>query len=143
MDAAFANIDIDPVLLLNDAVLPQAFETNPKVSGQGVLYVDKYLHRLEAENLLPAVVLADGINLKALFRALAKGATSEVRGVKQAARDGVQRRVSSVLNPANDVLLASRRVIFCALIAVDWVTTCSPHLSCAVRRRTEKKPVLL
>lgn len=81
---------MDPVLLLNDGLFPQAFEKLPKVSGRGVLYMDKCLHRLEVENVLPAV-LEGGINLELLVRALVKGATSLVYGVKQAARDGVHR----------------------------------------------------
>lgn len=93
MDAAVANVA--PVLLLNNAILPQALEKHLKVNAQGLINTDKCLSRLEAENLLgPALV--GGVDTKSLMLALGKGASSTVKGVKQSARDGVQRCESNV-----------------------------------------------
>ena len=91
MNAAVANLD--SVLLLNSAILQQAVDKHPKVSGQGVAYVDRCLQRLEAAKTLPAA-LVDGVNPGLLLPALSKGAASTDKGSKQAARDGVERRVS-------------------------------------------------
>eukprot|EP00752_Nemacystus_decipiens_P018149 g16281.t1 len=88
MDAAVYNLD--PVLLLDSALFDQSSHAQPEVSRHGVTYVDKCLRRLEAENM-QAAAPADKVNLESLLRALGKGATSSVKGVKQAARDGVQR----------------------------------------------------
>lgn len=97
MDAAVTNLDSVP--LLNDVVFPQTSEAHPKVSGQGVVWLNKCLRRLEKENTLPAA-LEGGISTGSLLRALAKGASSTLQDAKKAAREGVQRQVQSVSTPA-------------------------------------------
>lgn len=88
MDAAVANMD--PVLLLNNAILRQALENHQTVVAHGVVYMDKCLCRLEAKNEL-GTALAGEVGTGALVLALAKGASSTAPGGKKAARDGARR----------------------------------------------------
>lgn len=93
MDAAVANLN--PVLLLNNAILPQALDQHPKVNAQGMISTGKCLRRLKAEHVLRTAP-AGGVDVKSLILALVKGATSTMPRAKQAAREGVERRVSDV-----------------------------------------------
>ncbi|CAN0153588.1 unnamed protein product, partial [Ectocarpus sp. 4 AP-2014] len=86
MEAALANAD--PVLLLS-AVLPQALDRHPKVVRQGVIYTAECLSRLH-EGSAAAGGLVDGVDVKSVVAALAKGASSRDSDGKDAAWRGVE-----------------------------------------------------
>lgn len=89
MDAAVTNAN--PALLLN-AILPQALDGHPKVASQGVIYTEKCLSRLGVGDV-PGSGPMDGLDMKSLVLALAKGAASKVPDMKDAAWRAVERYV--------------------------------------------------
>ncbi|CAN0548640.1 unnamed protein product, partial [Ectocarpus sp. 12 AP-2014] len=86
MEAALANAD--PVLLLS-AVLPQALDRHPKVARLGVIYTAQCLSRLH-EGSVAGGGLMDGVDVKSVVAALAKGASSRDSNGKDAAWSGVE-----------------------------------------------------
>lgn len=90
MNAAVVNADA--VLLLN-AILPQALDPHPKVAHQAMICTDGCLLRLERGGVLRSS-LADGLNIKALVLAMAKGAGSKLPAAKDATRRSAERQDS-------------------------------------------------
>lgn len=88
MEAALANVD--PVPLLT-AVLPQALDRHPKVASRGVMYTAECLSRLH-EGSVAGGGLVDGVDVKSVVAALAKGASSRDSDGKEAAWRGVTKR---------------------------------------------------
>ncbi|CAM9627864.1 unnamed protein product [Ectocarpus fasciculatus] len=86
MEAALANAD--PVPLLT-AVLPQALDRHPKVASRGVMYTAECLSRLH-EGSVAGGGLVDGVDVKSVVAALAKGASSRDSDGKEAAWRGVE-----------------------------------------------------
>ena len=86
MKAALANAD--PVPLLS-AVLPQALDRHPKVARLGVIYTAECLSRLH-EGSVAGRGLVDGVDVKSVVAALAKGASSRDADGKDAAWRGVE-----------------------------------------------------
>ncbi|CAN0121349.1 unnamed protein product, partial [Ectocarpus fasciculatus] len=84
MEAALANAD--PVPLLT-AVLPQALDRHPKVASRGVMYTAECLSRLH-EGSVAGGGLVDGVDVKSVVAALAKGASSRDSDGKEAAWRG-------------------------------------------------------
>ncbi|CAN0570327.1 unnamed protein product, partial [Ectocarpus sp. 12 AP-2014] len=78
----------DPVLLIS-AVLPQALDRHPKVARQGVIYTAECLSRLH-EGSVAGGGLVDGVDVKSVVAALAKGASSRDSDGKDAAWSGVE-----------------------------------------------------
>lgn len=89
MTAAARNAE--PVVLL-EAVLTIALDSHPSVATQGVMYAEKCLARLKVGDV-PGNGLADGLDMRALILAVAKGAGSRDSDAKEAAWRAVERQV--------------------------------------------------
>ncbi|CAM9438067.1 unnamed protein product, partial [Hapterophycus canaliculatus] len=89
MDAAAEKAD--PILLLS-AVLPQGLDKHQKVSAEALVLADKCLSRLNVGDV-PGGGMPDGLDMKLLVEALAKGARCRVSSAKEAASRSLERRV--------------------------------------------------
>ncbi|CBJ33998.1 conserved unknown protein [Ectocarpus siliculosus] len=86
MEAALANADPEPLL---SAVLPLALDTHPKVACRGLMCTAECLSRL-LEGSVAGRGLVDGVDVKSVVAALAKGASSRDSDGKEAAWRGVE-----------------------------------------------------
>ncbi|CBJ33911.1 conserved unknown protein [Ectocarpus siliculosus] len=91
MEAALANADPEPLL---SAVLPLALDTHPKVACRGLMCTAECLSRL-LEGSVAGRGLVDGVDVKSVVAALAKGASSRDSDGKEAAWRGVEMEVGS------------------------------------------------
>ncbi|CAN0354348.1 unnamed protein product, partial [Ectocarpus sp. 6 AP-2014] len=86
MEAALANADPEPLL---SAALPLALDRHPKVACRGLMCTAECLSRL-LEGSVAGRGLVDGVDVKSVVAALAKGASSRDSDGKEAAWRGVE-----------------------------------------------------
>lgn len=119
MDAAVTNVN--PLVLLLNAILSQAFKTHHKVANRAVIYTGECLSRLEVGDVSGKGV-PEGLDLKSLVRGLGSGAASRASDVKDTAWTSLERCVFMVLNVLCPPDLVKRRTACCCVVLSPVVT---------------------